>query len=200
MSEGNALKLAIDLLHVPSRVRQVRKEALPDDVLILLEIAAGDSQAMNRAADGTGRAPDLLLNAAAFFIEQILLAPGSDSYRVLGGNAQTTSSDLRRNMALLLRWLHPDIEGNSSGNRSVFAGRVTLAWDDLKTAERRAAYDGLALDRGKKRPRRSKVGGHKRTVDKGTMGGRYVGKYAPPSQPPGRLWRALLMLFGAAKH
>ena len=200
MSEGNALKLAIDLLHVPSRVRQVRKEALPDDVLILLEIAAGDSQAMNRAADGTGRAPDLLLNAAAFFIEQILLAPDSDSYRVLGGNAQTTSSDLRRNMALLLRWLHPDIEGNSSGNRSVFAGRVTLAWDDLKTAERRAAYDGLALDRGKTRSRRSKLGGHKRTVDKGTMGGRYVGKYAPPNQPPGRLWRALLMLFGAAKH
>ena len=200
MSEGNALKLAIDLLHVPSRVRHVRTEVLPDDVLILLEIAAGDTQAMNRAARATGRTPDVLLNAAAFFIEQFLLAPDSDSYRVLGANAQTTSSDLRRNMALLLRWLHPDIERNSSGNRSVFAGRVTLAWDDLKTAERRAAYDGLAPDRGKTRSRSSRVGGRKRTAGKPTMGGRYVGKYAPVNHPPGRLWRALLMLFGAAKH
>ena len=82
-------------------------------------------------------------NAAAFFIEQILLAPGADSYRVLGGNAQASNSDLRRNMALLLRWLHPDMEHNGTGDRSVFAARITLAWEDLKTAERRAAYDAL---------------------------------------------------------
>ena len=200
MSGGNALKLAIDLLHVPSRVRHARTEALPDDIFILLEIAAGDSEVMNNAVNATGRTPELLQNAAAFFIEQILLAPDSDSYRVLGGNAQTTSSDLRRNMALLLRWLHPDIEGNSIGNRSVFAGRVTLAWDDLKTIERRAAYDLLVPDRGKTRSRGSKVAGRKRTAGKPIMGGRYVGKYAPANHPPGRLWRTLLSLFGVAKH
>ena len=33
------------------------------------------------------------------------------------------------------------MEHNGSGDRSLFAGRVTLAWEDLKTAERRAAYD-----------------------------------------------------------
>jgi hypothetical protein len=200
MSEGKALKLAIDLLHVPSRVRHMRTEALPDDVLVLLEIAAGDSQAMNRAADATGRSRDVLLNAAAFFIEQIMFAPDSDSYRVLGGNAQTTSSDLRRNMVLLLRWLHPDVKGNSSGNRSVFAGRVTLAWEDLKTAERRATYDELALKRGKTRTRSSRGGVRKRTAVTPTMGGRHAGKYAPVVHPPGRLWRVLLMLFGAARH
>ena len=88
-------------------------------------------------------------DAAAFYIEQILLAPESDSYRVLGGGPQTSSGDLRRNMALLLKWLHPDMERNGSGNsaRSMFAGRVTLAWEDLKTAERRAAYDAVRQDR-----------------------------------------------------
>ena len=42
-------------------------------------------------------------------------------------------------MALLLRWLHPDLDRH--GERSVFAARVTRAWNDLKTQERRAAYD-----------------------------------------------------------
>lgn len=98
MAEATALKLAVDLLHVPSRVRPMRSAALPDDVLTLLEIAAGDADATSRASELTGRAPDVVRNAAAFFVEQILLAPGSDSYRVLGGNAQTSSGELRRNM------------------------------------------------------------------------------------------------------
>jgi curved DNA-binding protein CbpA len=49
------------------------------------------------------------------------------------------SSELRRNMALLLRWLHPDRTQN--GGHSVFVQRVTRAWNDLKSDERRATYD-----------------------------------------------------------
>jgi hypothetical protein len=44
-------------------------------------------------------------------------------------------------MTLLLRLLHPDLD--SKGELSVFAARVTRAWNDLKTPERRAAYDQL---------------------------------------------------------
>ena len=65
--------------------------------------------------------------------------PEADSYRVLGATAEASKSELRRNMALLLRWLHPDHD--PQGARSVFANRVTRAWNDLKTQERRAAYD-----------------------------------------------------------
>jgi hypothetical protein len=42
-------------------------------------------------------------------------------------------------MALLLRWLHPDLD--PCGERSVFVRRVTRAWNDLKTQDRRDAYD-----------------------------------------------------------
>ena len=93
--------------------------------------------------------------ASAFFIEQILLDPEADSYRVLGADRSATASELRRNMALLLRWLHPDMDRR--GTRSMFAGRVTGAWETLKTPERRAAYD---KDRSTReatvRPRRAK--------------------------------------------
>ena len=200
MGEATALKLAIDLLHVPSRVRPMRSAALPRDVLTLLEIAAGDADAIRRASEVSGRTQEVVRNAAAFFIEQILLAPGADSYRVLGGNAQTSSSDLRRNMALLLRWLHPDMDHNGTGDRSVFAARITLAWEDLKTAERRAAYDALQHGGPKGAPGRSKSGPRRRTTSKPVWGGPYPGRPRRAGQPSGGLWRAILMLFGAARH
>jgi hypothetical protein len=139
MSDRMALKIAIDLMHVPSQVRFYRTEPLPDGVLILLRIAAGDDEAENTASLLADRPRDIVRQAATFFIEQILFAPNADSYRVLGANAPAGAGELRRNVALLLRWLHPDLD--PQGERSIFVGRVTAAWNDLKTPERRAVYD-----------------------------------------------------------
>ena len=50
---------------------------------------------------------------------------------MLGAERSATASELRRNMALLLRCLHPDMDRR--GTRSMFAGRVTGAWETLKT-------------------------------------------------------------------
>jgi hypothetical protein len=141
MNHATALGVAIDLLHMPSRVRLVRAAPLPAGVLNLLRIAVGDEEAIREATELAGRSRDAVREAVAFFIEQILLSPDADSYRVLGASPEATSAELRRNMALLLRWLHPDLD--PCAGRSVFATRVTLAWNDLKTLDRRAAYDQL---------------------------------------------------------
>ncbi len=141
MSERVALKIAIDLMHVPSQVRLFRSEPLPDGVPLLLRIAAGDDEADRTATELTGRSMDTVHRAAAFFIEQILFAPEADSYRVLGADRQASAGELRRNVALLLKWLHPDVDPQSE--RSVFVGRVTAAWNNLKTPDRRSAYDDL---------------------------------------------------------
>src|SRR5262249_46589359 len=139
MSCGMALKIAIDLLHIPSRVRLYRSEPFPDDVLTLLRIVAGDTEVERAAATLADRPSKVVRQAAGFFIEQILFASDADSYRVLGASPQASSAELRRNMGFLLRWLHPDLDPR--GERSIFIGRVTAAWNDLKTPERRAAYD-----------------------------------------------------------
>jgi DnaJ domain len=139
MRDATALRFAIDLIHIPSRVRTARSEPLPAGVHMLLCIATGEEAAVCAAVASTGRSRELIQRAAVFFIEQVLLCPNADSYRVLGATSDATNSELRRNMALLMRWLHPDMD--PEGRRSVFASRVTLAWNDLKTAERRAAYD-----------------------------------------------------------
>lgn len=139
MSGRTALKLAVDLVHVPAQVRLIRSEPLPEGVVVLLRIAAGEAEAEQEAAAITRRSPETIRRAAAFFIEQILFAPEADSYRVLGADAAASAGELRRNAALLFKWLHPDRDAH--GARAVFASRVTGAWNDLKTPERRAAYE-----------------------------------------------------------
>ena len=139
VGSGHGIRVAIELLHVPSRVRIARTEPLPARVDLLLRIAAGEAEAEETAIASTGRPRELVRQAAIFFIEQVLLCPNSDSYRVLGADSQASSGELRRNMALLIKWLHPDRD--PQGQRSVFASRVTRAWDGLKTPKRRASYD-----------------------------------------------------------
>ncbi len=139
MAGRTALKLAIDLLREPSQVQLIKSEPLPEGVELLLRIAAGEADAARSAAVTARRSPKTVQHAAAFFIEQILFAPNADSYRVLGADAAASAGELRRNAALLFKWLHAD--HGAHGARAAFASRLTVAWNDLKTPERRVAYD-----------------------------------------------------------
>ena len=156
MTDKMALKVAIDLLHVPSQVRLIRFEPLPEGVLTLLRIAAGDEEIERAAAVAADRPRETVRQAASFFIEQILFAPNNDSYRILGADSRATAGELRRNAALLLRWLHPDVD--MAGGRSIFVSRVTQAWNNLKTPERRASYDDLLRHDKARRSRRLRSG------------------------------------------
>ena len=151
MAPAVALKLSIDLLHFPARARSLRSAPLPDGVLDVIRVAAGDEEAIKRAAETVDRSREIVREAAEFYVEQVLLHPGADSYRVLGAKPDASSEELRRSMALLLRWLHPD--GGRHGARAVFASRVTEAWNDLKTKDRRDAYDRSAHLAAKDRSR-----------------------------------------------
>jgi len=126
-------------MQLPAQMRRLRWKPLPEDVVILLKIASGDDDLTRRAAAKVGRTTTVVREAAEFFIVQILFAPDADSYRILGAKPDASAGELRRNVALLLRWLHPDVD--PKGECSMFATRVTRAWNDLKTPERRAAYN-----------------------------------------------------------
>jgi hypothetical protein len=192
MSDKMALKTAIDLMHVPSQVRLLRSEPLPGDVQTLLRIAAGDEEAESAAISLTGRSREVVRQAATFFIEQILFAPDADSYRVLGATPRASAGELRRNVALLLRWLHPDLDPD--GERSIFIGRVTAAWNNVKTPERRAAYDALLRSANRRsgdrhRSPKSRSGRH-------TSRSRSSGQHQRGVDALGFLRRALSVLLG----
>ena len=139
MRQATALEVAVGLLQLPSRVPALRSGELPSDLDLLYRIVAGDERALSEAT-ATGDVSKSTVEAAAtFYIEQILLHPDADSYRTLGARPDATIDQLRRNMALLMRWLHPDREAGNP--RALFAIRVTEAWNNVKTHERRTAYD-----------------------------------------------------------
>jgi len=208
----DGMRIAIDLVLVPSRVRAMKAEPLPENVPYLLRIAVGDGKAAQEAAELTEKPLETIRAAAAFFIEQILLDPGCDSYRILGARPSATSAELRRNMALLVRWLHPDLDRNA--DRSIFAGRVTGAWDNLKTPERRAAYNkARSAAKAERRARRADRFGGLSSVQRNREDKRYAnransGKMRDPPRAigvrrrerGGLVRRAILFLLGRREH
>src|SRR6478736_2011909 len=105
-----ALRAAMNLLHLPSQAALIRAGPLPEGLLILLRIAAGDAEVTTQASASIGRSREMVREAATFFLEQVLLHADADSYRVLGSTRGAPHPELRRNMTLLLQWLHPDID------------------------------------------------------------------------------------------
>ena len=138
-SPPKALDLAIDIYQAPSRVHGLRAHRLPEDVALLLRLVAGDAEAMQDAIAISGRSQQTVRGAAEFFIVQVMFAANSDSYRLLGAHRNASAHELRRNMALLSRWLHPDARRDAV--HSLLSLRVTEAWDNIKTPERRVVYD-----------------------------------------------------------
>lgn len=140
-----ALAAALAMLRRPQLAKLAQRSTLPRGMLLLLEVAAGEPNALGEAQALTGRPEDLLRKAAGFFMEQVLLSRKNDSYRILGLSSSASATELRRHMALILKWLHPDLLTDSLGghqlDKGALARLVISAWQTLKTPARRAAYD-----------------------------------------------------------
>jgi len=212
MREETALELAVGLLQLPSRARALRDAPLPRDVDALLAIVAGEGRASADAARLTGLPETKVGDAAGFYIEQILLHPDADSYRALGATAEATNDQLRRNMALLLKWLHPDHEAN--GERTIYVSRVTNAWNNIKTADRRLAYDATRKWAPPTRPQHQAPGSAPGRSPMHQRNGHAPVRAARPAAAPrvagvggrrgrprrrGSIWRILGMLLGRVR-
>ena len=162
MQSAEALATALGMLSCPHMTRRVRLSPLPKGISFLLEVAAGENEALHSASARTGRTEATLRKAAGFFIEQVLLSEHANNYRVLGCSCEASQRELRRHMALIMRWLHPDVVCNGAQtqrfDRGLYADRVVAAWEAVKTKERREAYDAslaartrMGAERGSKR-------------------------------------------------
>ncbi len=131
--------LVLGAFREPLLVTELRDKQLPDDLAQVIRLAAGEDAALQGAVERTGEVPETLIEASVFFLQQVLFAPGADSYRVLGADSDSSQERLRENYRWLMKWLHPD--RNQDGWEAVYADRVNVAWQDLKTPDRRAQYD-----------------------------------------------------------
>lgn len=167
-SDVTAMRIAIRLNSLPSEIRAARGRPLPAGIPFLLAIAAGEREAIETGAALLDRAEEQLVASARFFVEQILLVSESSSYRVLGVASDAPAADMRRNVALYLKYLHPDRD--LSGDRTALALRVTSAWEDLKTPDRRAAYDRAMIERNARAERLAALDQPARTRAPGKRG------------------------------
>src|SRR5271165_2668189 len=79
-AELEALKAALALAVFPSTRRRLRNAPLPQGVALLLRIVTDDREVIDACAKRLQRRPEELQEAAAFYIEQILLTPRADCY------------------------------------------------------------------------------------------------------------------------
>lgn len=144
-----ALEIALALAEQPGLFRGAGHRPLPSGVTLLLEVAAGEPAALDAARAMTTQPHRALEEAAAVFIERFLFPEAADSYRILGARHTATRKELRRHMALLIKWLHRDEPRRSRDDRAPdkadFLPRVTQAWGHLNTESRRAAYDCVLM-------------------------------------------------------
>ena len=134
-----ALEQAITFLSRADLISSARQQSLPDGVTEILKISSGDEAELLSAQESSRYSRVDVKHAAQFYVQQILFAPDSDHYRVLGVDPDDPEAKIKLHYRLLVRWLHPD--KNSSDWEVVFSDRVNRAWHALRTPDRRREYD-----------------------------------------------------------
>lgn len=136
---GNALEVALGLMRLPAMRGSLRRRPLPEGVGELIELAAAVPKRVEEASVLSGEPPQLVLEAARFYVREVLLFQGADAYRVLGVEDSASAARIKVHYRRLQHWLHPDRRGNDW--ESAFAVRINKAWGELRSPARRAAYD-----------------------------------------------------------
>ncbi len=128
MAPRHAIELALDLARMPALARSSAMPPIPQGVIELMRIAAGSQEACENAATVTGEPKQVLIEAAQFYLQQLLFRPEADCYRVLGVEPGASRATIRSHMRWLLLWLHPD---RNKELNAVYAERVLKAWHEI---------------------------------------------------------------------
>jgi hypothetical protein len=133
MAEPHVIDLALDLTRMPALARSSGVPAIPANIIELMRIAAGSPEACEAAVARTGEPTQVVIEAARFYLQQILLRPDADCYRVLGIAPTASRATARNHMRWLLEWLHPDRNKNSWD--AAYAERVLKAWREVSVSD-----------------------------------------------------------------
>jgi len=119
---------------MPALARSSVAPPLPPNVIELMRIAAGSAEACKAAVAQTGEPRHVLIEAARFYLQQVLFRPDADCYRILGIQPTASRATARDHMRWLLEWLHPDRNTNNNSWDTVYAERVLSAWREVSAA------------------------------------------------------------------
>jgi hypothetical protein len=156
MVQPHVIELALDLARMPALARSSVAPPLPPNIIELMRIAAASPEACQVAAAKTGNPTSVLIEAARFYLQQVLFRADADCYRVLGIKPTASRATARDHMRWLLEWLHPDRNNNSWD--AVYAERVLKAWREVSASNGSAArpsFSGAHVSSKKRKRGRS---------------------------------------------
>jgi hypothetical protein len=130
MRGPRAIDIALDVARMPRLARVLARRPLPPDILEVIRVA-GSEDACHAAAVALRRPAHQLRHAARFYLQQVMLHPEADAFRVLGLRPGATRVEARIHLRWLLMWLHPDHNGDWE---APYAARVLAAWRELSAA------------------------------------------------------------------
>ncbi len=136
---SEALHLALALYRAPSKLRMLRGMQLPQDVGTVIQLASAPQPLLYNTAAEVGETEEIVVEASRFYLQQALFRPDADAYTLLGLDANASQAQIREHYRWLQRWLHPDRRGEDW--EASFATRVNWAWNRLRNASARDAYD-----------------------------------------------------------
>lgn len=124
----HVIEEALDFARMPALARTSVLPPIPPNIIELMRIAARSTAACQDASKATGEPAEALVEAARFYLQQLLFRPDADSYRILGLQPGASRDTARDHMRWLLQWVHPD---RNDGLEAVYAERVVKAWREL---------------------------------------------------------------------
>ncbi len=131
-TSGDILSLALAFYRNPARYR---------DSLRARVAHGGDNFSLLRTAAGSNSVDQELREAALFAIEQAFFVRGATHYQIMGLSSEATGEQIKAHHRLLMRIFHPDRSEARKAWVDAYAGRVNEAYNGLRHAELRRAYD-----------------------------------------------------------
>jgi len=153
MAQPHVIELALDLARMPALARR-SVVALPPNVIELMRIAAAAPEACQAAVAQTGEPRHVVIEAARFYLQQVLFRPDADCYRILGIQPTASRATARDHMRWLLEWLHPDRNTNNNTWDVVYAERVLRAWREVSNGAPKPSFAVARVSSVQKRRRR----------------------------------------------
>ncbi len=146
MSSNALPEQALAFYRTPARYLEFRDPGRPlcGDAGPLLRLTCGTTPDALSLPPGLASA-DEWQAAARFFVQQVLLAPGADNYRLLGVTPQAKDVEIKTHHRLLMRLLHPDREHTDEAWHTAAAARINQAYATLRDPEKRAEYNGQLI-------------------------------------------------------
>jgi hypothetical protein len=157
--QAHVIELALDFARMPALARTSVARPLPANIIELMRIAAASPEACQAAVAKTGEPAPVVIEAARFYLQQVLFRPDADCYRILGIEPTASRALARSHLRWLLQWLHPD--RNHDSWDAVYAERVLKAWREVSGSQGSAGEPIFARSRA---PSKKKKKGSIQTI------------------------------------